>query len=130
MNSLFVGTWDTEFEGLGRIPSGTATLTITESFRFDRGSSLDGMHEGLQGNQPSTLHGSPAGNVWKGTWANTPTSAETGDFTFTIGSNLDTFTGTWGQGKGGTQSKKWNGRRRRNHVEIERPSNIPPLTAK
>ena len=130
MTKLFVGTWDTEFEGLGPIPSGKATLTVTESFRFDSGSTLDGMYEGLQGSLPSTLHGSPEGSVWKGTWANTPSSAETGDFTFTLGKDGKTFTGTWGQGKGEPQSKKWNGSRKRNHVKVKNQSAIPPLTAK
>ena|SRR5712691_5778468 len=132
MANPFVGTWDTLFDSIvSGNPPGNATLTVTESFRFDSsGNTLDGMHEGLKDKQPSTLHGpfDKSTSAWSGRWMNTPTSAEQGDFTLTLGTNKDTFTGTWGQGSD-AQTMAWNGRLRRHHrgIEAKKLSEIPPL---
>jgi len=131
MANPFVGTWDTNFAGVGGGASGSCTLTVTESFRFEKSENIvDGMNEGYPGGQPSTLHGTfnPEDSTLSGTWVNTPVGApEQGTFTFTLGPNPETFTGTWGQGSD-AQTMAWNGRLRRKHTDISTLSDIPPLS--
>ncbi len=128
MANPFVGTWDTNFAGVGGGASGRCTLTITESFRFEKSENIvDGMNEGYPGGQPSTVHGTfnPEDSTLSGRWANTP-PAEQGDFLLTLGPD-NTFTGWFSLDSDTTHTQlAWSGSLKRQHRDIEgSPSPIP-----
>jgi hypothetical protein len=94
MANSFIGTWETNWGSFDTGPHDGLTVTVTESFRTDPdGKVLDGMYD-APNRHPGTMHGDLSGNVWTGTWMNSPT--EKGTFTFTLGEgDDDKFTGRY-----------------------------------
>lgn len=88
----FGGTWTTAW--------GRVTLTQT-------GSSLTGQYSGQF---TGKLDGSVDGSVATLTW--TQTNGENGKAKFTLASDGDSFTGTWGSGASATNGGAWNGKRK------------------
>jgi hypothetical protein len=82
MANSFVGNWKTEWLSYDNNVTGSATLTVTESFLSDpSGQVLNGMWD-APNMRPGTLHGALSGNSWSGEWWYSPT--ERGGFTFEL----------------------------------------------
>lgn len=115
MDNSFVGTWKTDWLSYDNNVEGSATLTVSESFRTDpSGQVLDGMWDGPN-MQPGTLHGTLSGDKWSGEWWLSP--AARGGFEFTLVAPGNSFTGWYSALNRPTpENMAWNGTRIRNHV--------------
>ena len=84
----FTGTWHTEFGDLQLTQAGTI---LTGSYNYQQGN----------------ITGTVSGNTATGTWAESPSFKppyDAGDFTFTLSSNCQSFSGQWRYG-----SCEWDG---------------------